>query len=140
MTVLSGWTQGRKDATTESSPLCVFVSLRRSAASLRLAVLAAFLVACSSPGAESPAKTLFASPLIGRPMEELFYGAYLDQGSRDYNCGAKYYSGHRGTDILLRNFRVQDSGVTVVAAAAGRVMLTHDGEPDRNSVQNGQNP
>jgi peptidase M23-like protein len=72
-------------------------------------------------------------------MEELFYGAYLDQGSRDYNCGAKYYSGHRGTDILLRNFRVQDSGVTVVAAAAGRVMLTHDGEPDRNSVQNGQN-
>lgn len=72
-------------------------------------------------------------------MAELFYGAYLDQGSRDYNCGAKYYSGHRGTDILLKNFRVQDSGVTVVAAAAGRVMLAHDGEPDRNAVQNGQN-
>jgi len=72
-------------------------------------------------------------------MEELFYGAYLDQGSRDYNCGFKFYSGHRGTDILLRNFRVQDSGVTVVAAAAGHVALTHDGEPDRNAVLNSQN-
>jgi murein DD-endopeptidase MepM/ murein hydrolase activator NlpD len=102
-----------------------------------------FLVSCGSPTIESPAAspaaTLFAAPLLGQPLAELFYGAYLDQGSRDYHCGFKYYSGHRGTDILLRNFRVQDSGVTVVAAAAGRVALTHDGEPDRNTVQNGQN-
>jgi murein DD-endopeptidase MepM/ murein hydrolase activator NlpD len=68
-------------------------------------------------------------------MEEVFYGAYLDQGGRDYNCGGKFYRGHLGTDILLRNFQVQDSGVTVVAAAAGQVSVVHDGEPDRNAVQ-----
>jgi len=72
-------------------------------------------------------------------MEEVFYGAYLDQGGRDYNCGGKFYRGHLGTDILLRNFQVQDSGVTVVAAAAGQVSVVHDGEPDRNAVQDAAN-
>jgi murein DD-endopeptidase MepM/ murein hydrolase activator NlpD len=101
---------------------------------LRLCVL---LAACSSPTDSAlPDGPEFASPVVGRPLEEVFYGAYLDQGGRDYNCGGKYYPGHRGTDILLRNFRVQDSGVTVVAAAAGQVSLVHDGEPDRNAVQN----
>lgn len=83
--------------------------------------------------------TEFSSPLLGRPMEELFYGAYIDQGSRDYACGQKFYPGHRGTDILLRNFRTQDSGVTVIAAAAGRVSLVIDGHSDRNAVQDSRN-
>lgn len=109
-------------------------------ASLPLCLFACLLASCSGPTTESPGPiTRFASPLVGHSMEEVFYGAYFDQGGRDFHCGSKYYAGHRGTDILLRNFRVQDSGVTVVAAAAGQVTLTHDGEPDRNSVANGQN-
>jgi|KBSSwiStaDraftv2_1062776.scaffolds.fasta_scaffold28353_4 murein DD-endopeptidase MepM/ murein hydrolase activator NlpD len=132
MAMLREWAVRRNGATAQCGKVVDF-------APLRLCAIATFLAACNSPTIESPAKTLFASPLLARPMEEVFYGAYLDQGSRDYNCGAKFYAGHRGTDILLRNFRVQDSGVTVVAAAAGRVALTHDGEPDRNAAQSSQN-
>jgi murein DD-endopeptidase MepM/ murein hydrolase activator NlpD len=139
MAELRAGTQGRNDATTESSSLCVFASLRLSAASLRLSAVL-LLAACASPTDSAvPDSPAFASPIVGRPLEELFYGAYLDQGGRDYNCGGKYYARHRGTDILLRNFRVQDSGVTVVAAAAGEVSVVHDGEPDRNGTQDSNN-
>jgi murein DD-endopeptidase MepM/ murein hydrolase activator NlpD len=124
--------QRRKGATTQSSSLCALAPLRLSAVLL--------LAACNSPtDAVVPDSPEFASPILGRPLEEVFYGAYLDQGGRDYNCGGKYYLRHRGTDILLRNFRVQDSGVTVVAAAAGQVSLVHDGEPDRNATQDSDN-
>jgi murein DD-endopeptidase MepM/ murein hydrolase activator NlpD len=126
------WAQRRKDATTESSNLCALAPLRLSALLL--------LAACSSPtDAVPPDLPEFASPIVGRPLEEVFYGAYLDQGGRDYNCGGKFYPRHLGTDILLRNFQVQDSGVTVVAAAAGQVSLVHDGEPDRNATQDSGN-
>src|SRR5688500_13127263 len=119
-------TQRRNDARTQGNSLCVFASLS----------LCALLAACNSPtDSVIPDAPEFASPIVGRPLEEVFYGAYLDLGGRDYNCGGKYYPRHRGTDILLRNFRVQDSGVTVVAAAAGQVSAVHDGEPDRNATQ-----
>lgn len=78
-----------------------------------------------------------AAPLIGVPGAELFYGAYRDHGAAqptDYSCGIKAYSGHQGVDILLRNFGTQDSGVTVVAAAAGRVTLVTDGLFDRSTT------
>ncbi|HEU5219908.1 MAG TPA: M23 family metallopeptidase [Gemmatimonadales bacterium] len=91
-------------------------------------------VAGCGPATEPvPEPTRFEAPIVGAPMTDVFYGAYLDEGGRDYSCGPKLYGGHRGTDILLRNFRVQDSGVTVVAAAAGTVAATHDGEFDRNT-------
>lgn len=67
-------------------------------------------------------------------MQTVFYGAYRDHGSRDYECGFKWYGGHQGVDILLRNFRAQDSGVAVIAAAPGTVILVRDGQPDRNTV------
>ncbi len=77
-------------------------------------------------------------PIDGVPNASIFYGAYFDQASDgnrlDYACGAKSYDGHRGTDILLRNFVVQDSGVGVVAAAAGTVRVVEDGVGDRSTV------
>jgi murein DD-endopeptidase MepM/ murein hydrolase activator NlpD len=72
-------------------------------------------------------------------MVDIFYGAYVDHGDgpsadpHDYQCGWKAYRGHRGVDILLRNFQEQDAGVGVLAAAAGVVASTTDGMPDRNT-------
>lgn len=116
---------------------------------VRAAVLLALLLGCGGggggtgpvppppPGPPPPPPAppvLLQSPIVGVPGENLWYGAYVDHGGVDYNCGIKYYGGHRGVDILLRNFQVQDSGVTVVAAAAGRVIFIRDGLPDRSTV------
>lgn len=84
------------------------------------------------PPSVTPEK-YFSAPIAGSPMREVFYGAYFDQGGRDYECQFKWKTGHKGTDILLRNFRVQDSGVAVLAAAPGTVFLRADGQFDRNT-------
>jgi murein DD-endopeptidase MepM/ murein hydrolase activator NlpD len=59
---------------------------------------------------------------------------YRDSSVRDYMCGWQTYDGHRGTDFALRSFRSMDSGVHVVAAAAGKVVAVVDTLPDRNKV------
>jgi hypothetical protein len=106
---------------------------RRFCAALALAVLAG----CrdSTGPREDPA---FTAPIAGTPMMDVFYGAYMDHdpgsGARDYACGVKAYDGHGGVDILLRNFKVQDSGVSVIAAADGTVARVGDGLPDRNTT------
>lgn len=102
-----------------------------------LVLLPAAFAACrDSTG--TPAEALaFTAPLPGVPMEDVFYGAYLDHepgaGARDHHCGHKSYDGHTGVDVLLRNFRVQDAGVPVVAAADGVVASVSDGAGDRNT-------
>ena len=103
-------------------------------ASLALAVLAGCRDS-TSPPADDPA---FSAPILGAPMADVFYGAYMDHdagsGTRDWACGGKAYDGHRGVDILLRNFRVQDQGVPALAAADGIVVGTNDGLPDRSTT------
>jgi peptidase M23-like protein len=99
---------------------------------LRLGGLA-LLAACGE--SQGPEAVGFDAPIVGVPGVDVFYGAYLDHGGpSDYECGFKAYPGHRGVDILLRNFRVQDSGVAVVAAAAGTVTTIRDGIFDRSST------
>jgi hypothetical protein len=115
----------------------------------RSAVFLAALAACGSgrepsgPSGErdipvTASPTLFAPPIDATPYVTVFHGAYVDQAGdgdrRDYTCGAKTYDGHRGTDLLLKNFTVQDSGVRVVAAAAGRVTHVEDGFGDRSTT------
>lgn len=103
-------------------------------ATLALAVLAG----CADSTGAPPEEAAFTAPIAGAPMADVFYGAYLDHdpgsGARDWACGGKAYDGHRGVDILLRNFRVQDVGVPVTAAADGVVAQTADGLPDRNTT------
>jgi hypothetical protein len=107
----------------------------RLGAALALALLAACTDSTAPPVEED---TAFAAPIQGTPMVDVFYGAYIDHDAgssvRDWACGGKTYDGHRGVDILLRNFRVQDQGVAVVAAAEGTVTATSDGYPDRNTT------
>ena len=48
----------------------------------------------------------------------------------DYHCGVLGYDGHDGTDIRLPNLSYMEKGVTVLAAADGRVRAIRDEMPD----------
>jgi murein DD-endopeptidase MepM/ murein hydrolase activator NlpD len=106
----------------------------------RVALAATLAVGCGGDGSgpPEPAATQFTEPLAGTLNQTFFYLNYVDElaggGFRDYNCGLKTYEGHAGTDITLANFAVMDSGVAVNAAAAGKVVDTHDGEFDRQKT------
>lgn len=87
------------------------------------------------------AQVKFSFPLNGTQGEDYWITDYPDHqqhtnGIKDYNCGRKTYDGHRGTDILVRNFRVMDSGVAVLAVADGVVKEAMDGMYDRNTGKN----
>ena len=107
---------------------------------LPLALLA--LAGCSGgedePGA--PAGLLF--PVEGALYVDFFYVSLVDHAApgsvEDYQCGEKTYDGHTGTDIALPSFERMDAGVTVLAAAPGTVVESHDGEFDRNTSWAGQ--
>lgn len=70
--------------------------------------------------------------------------AYVDQNTSagavtDYNCGARTYDGHRGTDISIWPFsfyKMDNNQVEVIAAAAGTVIDKSDGNFDKNCGAN----
>ena len=74
-----------------------------------------------------------------------YVAAYVDQNNAtgafsDYNCGSNTYDGHKGTDIAIGPFpfyKMDNSQVEVIAAAAGTIIAKHDGEYDRNCVGSG---
>lgn len=74
------------------------------------------------------------------PTSEADYGnfyptAYKDHGgSTDWACGGLTYSGHRGSDFGGGSWTGMDAGQDIVAAAAGVVTATNDGEHDRCST------
>jgi murein DD-endopeptidase MepM/ murein hydrolase activator NlpD len=100
----------------------------------RAILISCAIVAC---GAEASAQaTLFRYPLQNCGSTCATVTAYYDRdtssGSRDWNCGSQTYNSHRGTDFApFGGFTAQDQGRTIVAAADGTVMTTHDGETDR---------
>lgn len=73
-----------------------------------------------------------------------FIGAYVDQNTtagsiQDYNCGTNTYDGHTGTDIAIWPFgfyKMDNSQVEVIAAAAGTIIQRADGNFDRNCTSN----
>lgn len=70
--------------------------------------------------------------------------AYVDQNTNagavsDFNCGARTYDGHRGTDISVTPFgfyKMDHDQVEVIAAAAGVILDKGDGNFDRNCAAN----
>ena len=57
----------------------------------------------------------------------------MDPGSddaSDYTCGARSYDGHEGTDFGLRDRAAMNDGVSVLAAAPGKVLRVRDTMPD----------
>ena len=59
-------------------------------------------------------------------------------GWRDHACGTLSYDGHTGTDFRVADLVAMNAGVNVVAAAAGTVIATRDGEPDVSVRQRGR--
>lgn len=59
---------------------------------------------------------------------------YVDRdpgkGAEDFRCGHLTYDGHRGTDFRIRNLSLMRRGVTVKAAAPGRVLGIRNDMPD----------
>ena len=51
-------------------------------------------------------------------------------GKRDYMCTKRTYDGHKGIDIAIRDLKVMQKGVAVIASAGGVVRGVRDGMPD----------
>lgn len=49
----------------------------------------------------------------------------------DFGCGRQTYDGHKGTDFALDNLETMKAGVSVLAAAKGKVLRVRDGIPDK---------
>jgi len=49
----------------------------------------------------------------------------------DFQCGARTYDDHKGTDIAIRDLKAMEAGVDVIAAAPGKVLRVRDGETDK---------
>jgi hypothetical protein len=73
----------------------------------------------------------YAFPASAADYGYYYPTAYYDHGGTDWNCGSIRYSGHRGNDFGVGSWTGMDAGRDVVAAAAGTVIATHDGEYDR---------
>lgn len=52
-------------------------------------------------------------------------------GAVDFGCGRMTYDGHQGTDFAIPDRQVMVQGVAVQAVAAGKVLRSRDGVPDR---------
>jgi hypothetical protein len=82
-------------------------------------------------------------PLACRPNVDCWVQNYFDHdrgsGVKDYRCGPMTYNGHDATDIRLATLGDMRRGVTVLAAAAGRVRAVRDGMVDL-SIRDPANP
>lgn len=92
-----------------------------------------FLLHCSSN-----AQGQFVNPVVGVYGQTYILVNYVDWGFDeeilDPHCLTKTYDGHQGTDFVIRDFALMDSGVVVVAVDTGIIIYTHDGEFDREKV------
>ena len=52
-------------------------------------------------------------------------------GAVDFGCGRMTYDSHQGTDFAIPDRQVMVQGVAVQAVAAGKVLRSRDGVPDR---------
>jgi len=83
-----------------------------------------------------PLPSKFIQPLGGTAFRNYGYVNYVDQdptsGFADYRGGPYTYDTHDAIDMTEPSFTAMDSGVPVMAAAAGTVIDLADGNYDRN--------
>ncbi len=90
----------------------------------------------TASAAGDPSPIALALPLDCIPDRDCWVTNYVDldpgPGARDYACGPRSYDGHGGTDFAIGDLVRMAEGVTVRAAAAGRVIATRGQVADRN--------
>lgn len=109
---------------------------------MKLAAVSAFALpglvlaaAAFAPSAvTAPARPSLAFPLACEPGRTCEIQHYVDRdpgpGVKDYRCGTMTYAAHNGVDIRLPDMTAQRRGVSVLAAAPGRVARLRDGVAD----------
>ena len=94
--------------------------------------------------------TTFAWPLASANIGYFAHyatSAFVDQNNtvgpfQDWNCGARSYDQHRGTDIFTWPYgwlSMDLSRLQAVAAAPGTILVRADGNPDRSCAAGGGN-
>lgn len=88
--------------------------------------------------ADTYGQAQFSNPIEGTYGQDFVLVNYVDWGAaatvKDNHCLSESYSGHQGTDFVLKSFRQMDEGVNVLTADSGVVIFAHDGEFDREKV------
>lgn len=107
-------------------------------ASPQASVPTAFQATSQAAPATATPPIALALPIDCKPGVDCWIVNYVDvdpsDKRRDYRCGQMSYDGHKGTDIGLANEALIETDVPVLAAAAGRVVGTRDGEPDAGAA------
>src|SRR5690606_31994662 len=102
-------------------------TMKRSGAAVPL--LCCLLAAPAANGQE------LASPVACRLGVSCFIQQLPDMTAgpeaADPFCGTATYDGHNGTDFRVLSMRDMEGGTDVLAMAAGTVVRTRDGMPDR---------
>ncbi|SDF94514.1 M23 family metallopeptidase [Thalassobaculum litoreum] len=90
------------------------------------------------PPVEGERPITLSLPIACQPGVDCWVVNYVDidpgPGREDYRCGEMSYDGHKGTDIGLANDSRIAEDIPVLAAAAGKVIGTRDGEEDLGSA------
>lgn len=99
------------------------------------AVLTTTLIFVAPSSAQAPpAPPRLALPIACVPGKSCEIQSYVDRdpgpGVKDYRCGPRTYDGHQGVDFRLPDMAAQRAGVSVLAAADGKVLRTRDGVAD----------
>ena len=94
-------------------------------------LLPALLVAWPALAQEAPRLALPIDCIPGRTCHiQNYTDADPGSGARDFTCGPLTYDSHKGTDFALPDLALMRAGVTVRAAAPGRVTGLRDGMAD----------
>ncbi len=73
-------------------------------------------------------------PFAAAHVSATYVTAHFDHAGKDYACGSKRYSGHKGNDYGVGSWTGMSAGRDIVAGAEGKVTYTHDGEYDQCST------
>jgi hypothetical protein len=104
-----------------------------AAAPLRSGTAGIVVILAAAAGAPAAAIE-FGLPIACTPGADCAVQHYVDRDpggdAVDFRCGRQTNDGHDGTDFRVPSLKAMAAGVTVLAAAAGRVVALRDGMAD----------